>query len=226
MKSKILIITLIAITFSLMFVSTACDVFNPFPDFKPPETSEFPSPTPAVNITPEPTPEPTPDNTPDNTPTPGEQNVFTGRPFPFEFTSVDIYGNTVTEVSLGEKELFFIHYWATWCPPCIAEMPDLAQLERDYEDRVGFLVLLGDFDNKAGAIEIYENFGFPDIDNSVTICGETVFAARHEIMQMLSIQYIPTTVIIDADGNMLEHLIGAHFGEYAGFLDRHLGISN
>jgi len=220
MKFKILILTFII--FAFVFISTACDVLNPFPDFKPAVTPELPSPTPVVNVTPDVTPEPTPDNTP----TPGEQDVFTGRPFPFEFTAEDIYGNTVTEVSLGEKELFFIHYWATWCPPCIAEMPDLAQLERDYEDRVGFLVLLGDFDNKAGAIEIYENFGFPDMDNSVTICGETVFAARHEIMQMLSIQYIPTTVIIDADGNMLEHLIGAHFGEYAGFLDRLLGISN
>jgi len=35
----------------------------------------------------------------------------------------------------------FINFWATWCPPCIAEMPAIANLENEYKDRVHFLLL-------------------------------------------------------------------------------------
>jgi len=194
----------------------ACDTF--FPVEKVP-----PTPTIAPEATPEPAPEPDPGEDKQKEPKPpDDQPIPAGRPFPFTFSTTDIYGNTVTDASLGEKELFFIHFWATWCPPCLAEMPDLAQLERDFADRVGFLVLLGDFDNKNGAIEIYKEHDFPDIPNSITVCGDTTFNAQHEIMKMLDIMYIPTTVIIDADGNMLEHLIGAMFTDYAEILKTHL----
>jgi len=206
---KLRYITLILIL--MIFSLVACNSEIPA------ETTSEPPPV----VTPDPTPEPTVEpELIDETPPPDDIILKSGRPFPFSFTAEDIYGNTVTEASLGEHELFFVHYWATWCGPCIAEMPDLAQLEKDYGDRVGFLVLLGDFDNKSGAIDIYNNHGFPDIENSITVCG-TTFDDQHEIMKMMNIMYIPTTIIIDADGNMLEHLIGSQFENYAKYLDLH-----
>jgi len=217
--SKILSVALVIIMISTL---AACDSFLPGSG-TPPTPAAAPEATPGSAPEPAPAPEPDPGEEKQKEPKPSDDlPVTAGRPFPFAFNTVDIYGNTVTEASLGEKELFFVHYWATWCPPCLSEMPDLAQLERDFSDRVGFLVLLGDFDNKDGAIEIYREHDFPDIPNSITVCGETTFSAQHEIMQMLDIMYVPTTVIIDADGNMLEHLIGAMFTSYAKYLDMHL----
>jgi len=138
--------------------------------------------------------------------------------FPFKFTEVDIYGNTVTEETLGEKQLFFIHLWATWCGPCIYEMPDLAELAKAYGDDVGFLALLDDYDsNIAGARRIVEASGVPD--NFISIDAYT--PGMRELFELVNSGYLPTTAIIDPSGNLLEQqLIGAYGPEYAGILDR------
>ena len=222
MKSRITKVLTLIFVIIMIFSSVACNIEAPAAETQhtPPVATPEPTPEPMPETTAEPADETTPGPV-DETPPPGDFVAGGGRPFPFAFTAVDIYGNTVTEASLGEHELFFIHFWATWCGPCITEMPDLAQLEQDYADRVGFLVLLGDFDNKSGAIDIYNYFDFPDIENSITVCGQTTFDNQHEIMKMLDIQFIPTTIIIDADGNMLEHLVGSQFENYAKYLDLH-----
>ncbi len=50
----------------------------------------------------------------------------------------DITGKHFTFSEFANK-VVFINLWATWCPPCIAEMPDLQKLYNDYGDRVEFL---------------------------------------------------------------------------------------
>ena len=40
-----------------------------------------------------------------------------------------------------KDKVVFINLWATWCPPCIAELPDLQKLYDDYGDRVEFLFI-------------------------------------------------------------------------------------
>jgi len=221
-KTKIAALVLSLI---MMVTLTACwgallEVIAPEPI--PPAAEPSLLPTDA----PEPPPPATPPPEPDDTNGADGDNAVpdvTGRPFPFAFTTVDIYGNTVTEASLGAKQLYFVHYWGTWCPPCIAEKPDTAQIVRDYEDRVGFLMLLDDFDNASGAKDVYSHAGFPDSASVITVCARSTFDAQHPVINWISTGFVPTTAIIDADGNMLEQLIGAHFERYAEYLDKHLG---
>lgn len=135
---------------------------------------------------------------------------------PYPFSTKDVYGNAVTEETLGEKELFFIHFWGTWCPPCVAEMPDLASLSQQYSDRVGFLGLLDDFDNTKGAKKILENAGVPDS----FIMIDAYISGVSELLSMCNTGYVPTTVILDIDGNTIgEPLIGAYGTSYADILD-------
>ena len=143
-------------------------------------------------------------------------NTFT---FPYAFTTDDIYGKRVTEKSLGEKELFFVHYFATWCPPCVREMPDLAAVARKYGDRVGFIALLDDYDtNKAGAVRLVENTGVPFI----------VVNAKHSdfrnLLKMVQSGYVPTTILIGRDGKIIgDQIIGAYGLKYANYIDKALG---
>ncbi len=50
----------------------------------------------------------------------------------------DMYGKHLTYSQFANK-VVFINLWATWCPPCIAELPDLQKLYNDYGDKVEFL---------------------------------------------------------------------------------------
>ena len=56
----------------------------------------------------------------------------------FEVTLSD--GTTAFKLSDQRGKAVLINLWATWCPPCVAEMPDLQKLSEDY---AGSLVVLG-----------------------------------------------------------------------------------
>lgn len=56
-----------------------------------------------------------------------------------DFTLTDIEGKSWTLKALRGKTVL-VNFWATWCPPCRKEMPDLEQLAREFKDR-GLLIL-------------------------------------------------------------------------------------
>jgi len=138
--------------------------------------------------------------------------------FPYKFSTQDLYDNTVTEASLGEKELFFVHYWATWCGPCVNEMPELGKIAEKYGDRVGFIALLDDYSTaKATAIRITESSGV----------AFTMVDARHKDFQtllgMVQSGYVPTTILINSDGKMVgDQIIGSYGSGYGKFIENAL----
>jgi len=117
---KIAILTLTAVfllTMSLFL--SGCNFDELFPDVtsgsSPEEKAEVtpsPTPEPLPEPKPEPTPEPKPEPKPEKTPTP--EPVIAGYKFPFSFSIEGLYGETVTEEDLGEKELFMVYLWAVW----------------------------------------------------------------------------------------------------------------
>ncbi|MCY2688682.1 TlpA family protein disulfide reductase [Salinimicrobium sp. TH3] len=107
--------------------------------------------------------------------------------------------------SKGEKvnmeqyrgKVIFLNFWATWCPPCIAEMPGINKLYQDVKnDNVEFIMLSVD-QNFEKAKKFKERKGY-DFE---------IYRAAGPIPQMYSTRSIPTTYVIDADGNLaLTHL--------------------
>lgn len=96
-----------------------------------------------------------------------------------------------------EGKVIFLNFWATWCPPCIAEMPGINNLYQEVKDgNVEFVMLSLDQDFEK-AKNFRKNKGF-DFE---------IYKVAGPIPQMYSSNSIPTTYVIDAEGNLaLTHL--------------------
>lgn len=107
-------------------------------------------------------------------------------------------GNVVSLSSLKGK-VVFINFWATWCPPCIYEMPSINDLKKSFSDRDDMVFLMVDVDNK--------------IDQSVAFMRDNqydlpVYVPASMIPSDFLAGAIPTTVILDKEGEMVARLEG------------------
>lgn len=94
-------------------------------------------------------------------------------------------------------QVVVVNLWATWCPPCRAEMPDLNRLQREYQGRGLAVVTVSD--------EPRETIqGFAETQPFSTT---NVFA---ESLGWLDVPGRPLSVVIDRDGMVREMLVGAH----------------
>ena len=119
------------------------------------------------------------------------------------FTAQTLDGGTFSEKDLTEKDLTVINIWQTTCAPCIEEMPELASLAASLPDNVSLITwCLDGLDEKETVDEIMKESGFAD---------PTIISGDGDLTQLYrALMYTPTTVALDADGNMVgEPLIGS-----------------
>ncbi len=103
------------------------------------------------------------------------------------------------EVSNLENKIVVINYWATWCPPCVAEMPSFQKLYDQYQDNpeVIFLFLTADSGKRVYTFLNENRFTFP------------VYRERETVFQELEHTSIPTTFILNRKGEIKVKKTGA-----------------
>ncbi len=120
-----------------------------------------------------------------------------GHPAP-EITLETTAGETVNLSDFKGKPVL-INFWATWCPPCRAEMPDFQALHRELgDDVVVFSVNASSQDN--GDVNAFmEEFGitFPVLLDKTGLAGVTY-----------NVRGLPTTVFVDRNGVINEIFTG------------------
>ena len=115
-----------------------------------------------------------------------------------DFTLQDQYGNTHTLDDYKGK-VIFLNFWATWCGPCRAEMPEIQDLYEKYKDSEDVVVLgvaapsMGQEISKQGIAEFLETNGY-----TYPVLMDT----NWELFQGYGISAFPTTFMIDTDGNV------------------------
>lgn len=116
-----------------------------------------------------------------------------------EFSLSDPSGKTYTLSEL-KGSVVFINFWATWCPPCIEEMPSIQNLYNGFKDKKEFRMITipyKDDYNKAMAYQQQNNYTLP-----VLIDRDGKSAKAYGVTG------VPETYIVDKQGVLRQKVIG------------------
>ncbi|MDR1516070.1 MAG: TlpA family protein disulfide reductase [Synergistaceae bacterium] len=120
------------------------------------------------------------------------------------FSARSLEGHAVTDAIFADKKLTMVNIWTTWCPPCIAEMPDLGKLANSMPEGSQLVGIILDADDpnaldEAQKILSKANAKFPQI-----LPADVMSPVLEEV------QAIPTTIFVDADRNIVgKPLVGS-----------------
>ena len=117
--------------------------------------------------------------------------VEEAKPASYNFSLRDSQGNEISFADL-EGQVVFMNFWATWCPPCIAEMPDIHNLYKSQPDSTRFFMISLDRDKQKAIDYVKEkDFTFP------------IYFLNSSLPKSYDISSIPTTYVLSKDGNIV-----------------------
>ena len=129
-----------------------------------------------------------------------------------DFTTTDIDGKTVNQSVFKGKKLTMVNIWATFCGPCINEMPDLGKISEDYADK-GFQIIGIPVD----VVDYYGNIDESQVELAKDIIDETGAVYLHILpsaslnqAKLSQVTSVPETIFVDESGNQVgESYIGS-----------------
>ena len=128
------------------------------------------------------------------------------------FHTQDIYGKTVTEAVFQDYDLTLVNIFATWCSPCIAEMPELAKLDETMEEKgVNVVAVCIDALNNRGELDlnaialVQQIAEISEAKFQFLVPDATLFGGR-----LANVQAVPESFFVDRNGNLVgEPYVGA-----------------
>lgn len=115
------------------------------------------------------------------------------------FSITDTSGKTHTLAGYKGKWVL-VNFWATWCPPCLEEIPDLIAL---HDNKQNNLVVLGIAVDYSNAKQV------TDFADSMMISYPIVLGTSRVTNQIGPIQGLPTTYLYNPEGKMVAQQSGA-----------------
>ena len=115
-----------------------------------------------------------------------------------DFTIRDLDGRTISFASLRGK-VTLVNFWATWCGPCRAEIPDLVALQQKYRDQLQILGISEDEVSPETVRQFAAKFNVNYPVAMVTPELEKLFG---------NVSALPTTFVIDREGRVVQKHVG------------------
>ena len=123
-------------------------------------------------------------------------------PFDAEDFELPVLSSDVTRTLASyEGDLVLLNFWASWCPPCVEEMPSMQTLYDQIGGR-GFEILAVNVQEDPGTVQSFideNDFSFP------VLLDRNGQAARK-----YAVRGLPTSYIVDAQGRILARKVGFH----------------
>ena len=136
-----------------------------------------------------------------------------------EFDSTDLEGNAVNSKDVfGKNKYTMVNIWASWCGPCIQELPELEEINKEFEAKgCGIIGLLTDGTDPSGLADAKEIIA----DAGVTYLNVIDSTG---IANMLQVTGVPTTVFVDENGKIVGRtIVGANPEAYKKVMEELLG---
>ena len=128
-----------------------------------------------------------------------------------EFSTTDMDGNKVTNDIFADYDLTVVNFWATYCNPCINELPELAEWKKELPDNVNLIGLLVDVDEKGS-----DQYKLAEKIIKETGADYQHLIATEEFDDLISdLVGVPTTFFVDSAGKIIgEPFAGADVDAY------------
>ncbi len=123
-----------------------------------------------------------------------ERETLSKDAYQWQFKTLD--GQQVNLAAL-ENEVVFLNFWATWCPPCVAEMPAIQKLYNDYGNKVAFLLVTSEDAKTVNRFMRKKELDMP------------IYLNQYQPPEAFSTSTIPTTYIISKNGEVVMEKEGA-----------------
>jgi len=123
--------------------------------------------------------------------------VQKGQPAP-DFTLTTLDGNQAA-LSDYAGQVVVVNFWATWCPPCKAEMPDIHDYYQANQDKGLTVLAVNAQEDKATVSRFIESTGFT---------FPVLLDSRGDVEQQYQVRSFPSTFVIDRDGRVVYIHVG------------------
>jgi thiol-disulfide isomerase/thioredoxin len=117
------------------------------------------------------------------------------------FLARDINGDVVSTAEWHGK-VVLLNFWATWCPPCREEIPELIDLETRYKDRFLVIGISMDDPEDVGRVKRFsekEGVNYP-----------IVMASREILTEYGGVPALPTSFVVNTDGKIVQKHVGLY----------------
>jgi thiol-disulfide isomerase/thioredoxin len=111
----------------------------------------------------------------------------------------DSSGNDVSLHDFKGKAVL-LNFWATWCGPCIMEMPGLVALQRQYKDKGLVVIPVSEDDSPNDALQYFQQ-------NQIT-SPRVYYDKGHKAMREIRGRGLPTSLLIDSTGKEVKAIEG------------------
>ncbi len=98
-------------------------------------------------------------------------------------------------------KVVLLNFWATWCPPCIREMPSMERLHQQINADDFSVIAINQMED---GDQVFAFTGQLEIDPTF----EILFDSRSEVSQAYAVRGLPTTYLIDKQGNIRYRAVG------------------
>lgn len=129
----------------------------------------------------------------------GQLKPYSGKTLPdFNLPDRDFNNHTLSEY---RGQVVLVNFWATYCPPCIKEMPSMQRLQEQLADKP-FTILAINMAEEKQNVELFLNRYEINVDFTL------LFDDKGMVIEQWMISAVPTTFIIDKQGNFRYALYG------------------